>query len=282
DLQVTNRTGATATYLVEVVSVAGCATYDLTSAITPGTPCPSPDVYEPNETYATALTLTTDTSGLNVDAVSPDFFAYPVPAGSAVTMTATTAGSSLEVELFDPAGNSVDIDGLTPYDVTSANLGSTSADYTVGVWSDVCTSYDLTFATAACATDDALEPNQSVATAITTTLPAAMTVLGGPRVGDDYVFVGSVQPGQLLTVDVLFTHVTTVGDIDAELYDAATGLEIFSDNFGGASVSDNEVLEWFNGTGAPVDVVTRVFLFSSSLDCTTSATYTLDASILTP
>jgi hypothetical protein len=270
DVYYTNNTGAAASYYVEVLGD-NCTDYDVSTTITDAATCAFPDVFEPNDS-SPGVPISGLTSGLNVDASDADYFTVTVPAHSGVTATATSV-SDLEVSLFD-GGNVLDTDTFAPFDVAAVNSSNASRDYVVFVGSDdpaTCADYDLEIEVTTCASDDALEPNDTLDDALSLANATNLVVVGA---GPDYFQVGTVAAGS--TVDVALTFSDVLGDIDATLYDAATGAFLTSSG----TSSDNELLSWTNGTGAPVAAVAYIRLYSQS-DCAVSNFYDL-ATTFTP
>jgi len=106
---------------------------------------------------------------------------------------------------------------------------------------------------AQCPTDDALEDNDTCASAVVVT-PGAyndLVILGTLDPGgldQDFYLVQAIPDGTTLSVDLTFTH--AIGDIELRLYDDATCTGSVASS---TSSSDDESLSFKNTSGAAVD-----------------------------
>ncbi|MCB9672103.1 MAG: hypothetical protein H6734_21695 [Alphaproteobacteria bacterium] len=143
--------------------------------------------------------------------------------------------------------------------MSSANQTGADATWTVEVLSDTCFEYDILWDVVDCDADDAFEDNDTAA-APWPTIKRSGTGLRVHDGDDDYFRLGTVPAGQTVTLTVDFRH--ALGDIDADLEDL-NGFDL-PGLTGGAGVTDQEVVQWTNTTGASVDVLAHIFHFGFS------------------
>lgn len=121
------------------------------------------------------------------------------------------------------------------------------------------------YASPQCGSDDPFEPNDSCAAAAAITAPFIESGLRVYRLTSEDHYTLQVPPGQLLDIDVLFSHAQ--GDIDLFLYDANASscgdpFEYLSKS---DSASNDESITWTNVGPTPIDVVIKVLVFPGAL-----------------
>ncbi|MEL6431084.1 MAG: hypothetical protein AAFR54_18020 [Planctomycetota bacterium] len=123
----------------------------------------------------------------------------------------------------------------------------------------------LTAPTAAQCASDSFEPNDACTSPFVTGAPFVQTGLSVFKLTDEDHFRVTVPPGEVVDVNVLFSH--SGGDIDAFLYDAGSPLcgDPFEHLDSSTSSNDDESLRWTNLGGSPRDVIIKVLLFPGEL-----------------
>ncbi|MEZ6005124.1 MAG: hypothetical protein R3F33_13150 [Planctomycetota bacterium] len=264
-------------YLIQVGGFAtsvGLGTLRISSYVDP---CTSDDLFEDNDTCATAAVIAPGTyTNLVTTIADPDFYEIAIPPDSIMTWTEIYDWSLDTYMNFYQAGCSSQFGTSNSY--FAYTTGATSETLVVEVFqssgsSDPCAPYefrvDITAAPCSTAPDDTFEDNDNCA--------AAAAVVDGTYPGlfvskfdkDHYSFC--VPAGATVDIQVLFPH--ALGDLDAFLWDASdtncgSGFGSSSILTFGYSASDNEILQWTNSTGSDVDCVLEVNVYASSLnDC---------------
>jgi hypothetical protein len=265
-----------ATVVVEVYvgpALSTCASYDLSITTTPD-PCAlgQDDGLEDNDSCTFALPLAAGAyPGLFCHLTDSDFYRVTLANGEVLdfTFTADQAPADLDLNLFDSACNliqSFNADGLS-----YSNLSGAPLDVIVEVFvdpfdGDACSTYDLsldiTVDPCFVGADDALEDNDTCATAV------ALGAGSYPRLFcsalDPDFYRVTIPPGEELT---FAWQNDQPADLEVRLFDGAC-------NQLAAGVGD-QVL-WTNLGAAPFDVVAEVFVNPAASD--TCADYDLDVS----
>ncbi len=279
----TNSTGAAETYTIMVDawdsdSDFGCNDYSMDITVAPD-PCTTAvdDGLEENDTCGAAVALAGgSTTSLFTSTTDEDYYTINVPAAQILTVDVSYASgvnADIDLELFDDLActNQVDFSFSTggTGQVTWTNTTGATATLVMRAAPDAatgsCNNYDLNVALAfdpcQTGTDDALEDNDSCATAAGLGA-GAHAGLFTSTADEDYYLV-TVPAGEILTVDV--TYISGVNaDVDLELFDdlACTNQVDFSFSFGGTGT-----VEWVNATGAAATVVLRVAPDAATGDC---------------
>lgn len=133
------------------------------------------------------------------------------------------------------------------------------------VWLALAGLVPVTEAAPQCGADDPFEPNDTCSAAAAITTPFVQTGLRVYRLTSDDHYALQVPPGQLLDIDVVFSHAQ--GDIDLFLYDAGSPscgspFEFLAKS---DSSNDDEGITWTNVGPTPVDVVIKVLVFPGAL-----------------
>lgn len=201
-----------------------------------------------------------------------DWFATNIPAGSDIVVRAlfSDAISDIDLRLIDG------LSGVTLRSSTSTTDDEVVAYVNCNPFFDVpvfirvnnfggaCNVYDLVIAHDPLCLDDALENNDSCATRVPLPLGATTGLIVRPSCGatggDDSDFYGvTLDPGQSLTVDILFSH--AIADIDLVLYDSTLGCNgVTLDT--GFTTTDNEYCVASNLGATPMNVTVRVDFFN--------------------
>ncbi|MEM7517468.1 MAG: hypothetical protein AAF368_11170, partial [Planctomycetota bacterium] len=223
-------------------------------------------------------------TGLVVQALNEDFWSYTVPAGMKldidVTFTHVGVTSDIDLQLFDTASSCqtvVDSSGTVSNleRVAFDNASTSPVDVTLRVFlfgspppMGACTDYDIQAAlsptTSNCfgLPDDAAEDNDSCSTPLVPTsnpLPGLFC----SKTDEDFWAIPTLLPGEILTVSALFSSAT--GDLDIELFDSTNCTTVLAQ---GNSGTDDEVISFNTTTGAPLDLVARVFVWAGDpSDC---------------
>ena len=111
--------------------------------------------------------------------------------------------------------------------------------------------------------EDNFEENDSCATAAPIVVPFIETGLAVYKLDSDY-FQVTVEPGDLLEVDALFSH--AIADVELYIYDLSGpcgGIFTYLDR--SISSDDDESVEWTNLSMSPVDVAIKVEIFPGSI-----------------
>ena len=116
-----------------------------------------------------------------------------------------------------------------------------------------------------CGGDDPFEPNDTCSTAAAITTPFFETGLRVFRLTSEDHYALQVPPGQLLDIDLVFSHAQ--GDIDLFLYDAGSQScgSPFQFLAKSDSSNDDEGITWTNVGPTPVDVIVKVLVFPGAI-----------------
>ena len=267
----------------------GLALVLASGAFAQGDDCSSATAIGTTGTFAfdtTALTTSTfdggGTCAVAASTINQDaFWQWTAPAAGDYHFD--TLGSSFDTKMSVHAGvgcsatcsdynddfialqSQVTMNGLAVGDMVLIQVGGFGVASGVGTlnitaFSDPCTS----------SADDALEDNDDCATANAMTDGTSTALFVSKSDHDHYAFC--VADGDTVVIDLLFA--TSSGDVDGFLRDAASlecgngnGSEELADGF---STSDNESIIWTNTTGADLDVVLEVNVWTgSTIDCNT-------------
>jgi hypothetical protein len=142
-----------------------CNNYNIVTTLLPLATCLE-DVFEPNNSFATASPAPLVAVGASVNPADPDYYSVDVEAFDTVeaTVAFVSDGFSADVGLFDAAGNELDVDFFgTERVVSSTYTGVVPSVYTVEVTSGECEQYSIAaevFAASSCFTD-VFEPNDA-------------------------------------------------------------------------------------------------------------------------
>lgn len=112
--------------------------------------------------------------------------------------------------------------------------------------------------------EDSFEDNDTCATATQIVTPFIETGLAVYKVDSDY-YALTVQPGDQLIVDILFSH--AVADLELRLYDAngsGCGLP-FNALSSSTSSSNDESISWTNSQSFSMDLIVKVEVFAGSI-----------------
>lgn len=201
--------------------------------------CLPDDPFEPNDVLAEATPLTSGVERWAVACSNNDDY-YSISAGVGATITADVAfideDGDIDLRLFDPSGAQVASAGSTTDDETISYVTAVAGEYTLRVYgyNGAENVYGVTMTAALCPFDDALEPNDSVATA--TALSSGVT-MSAIRCGGDWdVFSIPATVGDVIDIDLQFSHAE--GNLDIH-FNGPSGTIGFL-----TTLSDNEALEW--------------------------------------
>lgn len=216
--------------------------------------------------------------GLHVSNVDPDYFALTMAPGDVYDLQLTNLDPTFtgSIATLDASGGVID---EAASQILLINGEPTTQDPLFRVTSNGCIDYDLDI-TFVCAgpVDDAFEDNDVFPG--TSSFPAPTDTLTITAVDQsDYYDWGTLPAGATLTIDTQF--IDADGDVDVYLYDA-NDLPFDEDNWfvRGYSSTDNELVTWTNDTGADIDLVIEVELFSSSsVDPCVGTTYTIETTV---
>jgi hypothetical protein len=247
-----------------------CAEYTLDIALAPD-PCfgASDDAMEDNDTCLTAGTMAIGVhTNLFVSTSDEDYYSITIPTDEILTITETNLSGDTTLDLYDSTCTDLGFFGGTYTNSTGAPetvILQVVANVTGGL---SCATYDLDVSTAPdpCATgaDDAFEDNDDCATATVVTDGTYPGLFVSSADNDHFAFC--VADGATVSCDILF--IDAVADVDFFLRDAASiecgngnGTEELADGF---SATDNESFTWTNTTGADLDVVLEVNVFTTN------------------
>lgn len=243
--------------------------------------CPSPDFYEPNDTCATASTLTLGLTGtLAINLVQDmDYWTYTMAAGELLTIDVlfSDAAGDLDAVLYgdatclsqlDQSVSISDNEHITYYNGTGAPRTVTLRVYPFSI--PACTDYALqvfsVIGPCAILPDDAFESNDNCAAAAALTDGTYLNLFTIKNFSDDY-FKVDVEDGETLNVYVNFQD--SLGDIDCYLYDSSTLGSTCGNNIAyldrGISVFDNERMDWTNSTGVTQTYYIEIHLWSANM-----------------
>jgi hypothetical protein len=237
------------------------------------------DVWEDNDTCATAAALTVGTTTtLAVRAGDDDYYRLAVPAASEVTITCRFTHAAGDIDLVLSDSTCTDIldasQSITDdEEVSTTHYGTAPTEMVLRVsgygLAFTCNDYELDIAitpsTNPCAglVDDGFEDNDSC---------ARPTELGTPDAGywadlhlvktDDDWYRCTIPAGFSIDAGLGFAH--AFGDLDLKLFAACGG------NLLALSVTqnNNEALTWSNDTGSATAVYLQAFVFDfSASDC---------------
>ena len=245
--------------LVSRISTLGPATVAalVLTASAAAAPFAPQDIYEPNDTCATAALITLGTTtGLTLGP-DDDYFLVPVNENSDIVVEAVdTMGVQYNIVLFE-VGCTTLLDASSGV-ISHFDCGGAARDVIVQVRAAgaVNAPYEL-IVSSTTIIDDGLEDNDDCGSG---TLVAIQTFTTPGLVVtecDEDFFVARLQTSGIeIRVDVLFDHVN--GDIDLELWDLGCNNLLASST----STDDNESLQYANTSNppAPQAVVIRTFL----------------------
>jgi len=241
--------------------------YDMDLTVVPFVATCAADGFEPNDTDTAAVTITPGSHpGLTACPDDGwDWYAVPLVTGETidVQLTFSHAEGDIDLEVFDPAGASLGGSWTSDDDESAGTFtAATDGDHLVAVelYADTGSvpgnSYDMTVNVggAPICTPDALEPNDSEATAVVLTA-GSQTGLTACDTDDDWYAI-DLAPGDELTVELAFANAE--GDIDAELFDpsgASLGM--------GNSMTDDESIGPITAAAAGLHTI-QVLLFGDS------------------
>ncbi|MCB9908363.1 MAG: hypothetical protein H6830_11645 [Planctomycetes bacterium] len=231
------------------------------------------DGFEDNDDCTTATVLTAGSyTGLHVDLADPDFYEVSIPAGYVMTLTETFDSNETDYNLYDTGCANLLISGdSNGFAVTNTGAVAASVVIEAHNWSGAslpCGDYDFDLAVdpdpCGPGNDDSLEDNDDCASA-TPMVDGTTTGLFVSKTDKDF-YSFCVADGATVTIDILFTNAN--GDIDGFLRAASSascglgnGADELTDGF---SSTDNENLTWTNTTGASLDVVLEVNVYTNS------------------
>ncbi len=237
-------------------------------------PCSSgvDDSFEDNDDCANAVTMATGYHpNLFLADLDPDNYSITIPAGEILNVTVVLISGDVDINLYD---NTCFLIGGGVGTLLYSNI--TGAPQTVVVeiinypFSGAnCAEYDLDVSTAPdpCQTgsDDTYEENDDCASAA----PVGDGTITGLFITatDKDHYSTCVGDGDTIDVDILFLDAQADMDLflwDAADYNCGTGYGT-TDLANGFSVTDNETISWTNLTGASLDVVIEVQIYSG--DC---------------
>lgn len=278
--------------------VAGCAASGCSGGLVCGTtsgrcetPPPVPtcveDSLEQNDTRATAHALTAGSySSLGACASDDDWYAITLAAGDQITVETlfSNAEGDVDLELVDPSGQNVATSASTTDNERVTHTAAGAGSYRIHVWlyrdagSTPGNGYSMTVTVVpsgpppppppppACG-PDALEENdtQASAAAFTPGRRNGLSVCGGD---DDYYAI-TLQAGDQLTVDALFS--SAEGDIDLRLLSPSGASEASA-----LGTGSNEHLEYAAMTAGTY--VLRVNLYADA-GSNPGNTYDLSAAV---
>ncbi|MEZ4319660.1 MAG: hypothetical protein R3F61_19245 [Myxococcota bacterium] len=264
------------TDIVQVVAVVEaeqgvCGPYEL--SVVDRTPDCAVDAHEDDDDFANARAAADGAYTLFPG--DPDWFAVDVAPGTVAAAVLEWDGlyGSAVLRAYDGSGPFAVDASNSPASVRLPGGSGAPASYAVAVEDPadvaVCLPYQLSFVHQDCGVNDALEPNDSLSTA----LPATS---GDYLVDDaelDYLALGSVAPGQQISASITFLH--ALGDLDLRLLDT-NGVQLD----GSATVDDVEQVAFTNSGSVARDVVLEVRQFGVSTGCSTP--YTLTSSVGVP
>jgi hypothetical protein len=274
-----NHSGAQQTYYawVNVVNAFDTNVYDMDVAVFPD-PCIglAGDAFEPNDDCASATLLP---AGLYTDLLANtgdfDYYSILVPDGQALRATALFThdwAANLGLRLLDNCGTFLGGSHSATDDETVLypNSSGTTATYVVQVaispGTDTCLDYDLLLELIPdpCVTlpEDPNEDNDDCQEPIR----VAPGTYGGLATFllDRDVFITKVPSGETLTVELLFSHED--GNIDLTMF--REGLICTHVPEGSAtSVTDNEIFQVTNTSGAPLDFLWELGIVVGTFHC---------------
>lgn len=231
------------------------------------------DRFEENDQASTAQALEIRAYPALISDREDDWFTLDVEAGKTIRVDVLFSNSAgdIDVGLFDAGGGTI-ATGVSVSDnesVTYTNCSSVVETVTLGVFATgaACSAYDLILADASAPMDDALEDNDSCATAVS--LPLGLTrglmILRSPCAGVadlDYYSI-ELADGETLDVDILFSDETA--DLDLYAYNTAIGCDGSQDKpqslSAGVTSTDNESVVVTNSTGGALSIAIKVDLF---------------------
>ncbi|MEZ6005126.1 MAG: hypothetical protein R3F33_13160 [Planctomycetota bacterium] len=235
-------------------------------------PCATDDIYEDNDTCATATVLTPGTyTNLMTIIGDSDFYEIAIPAGS-IMLWDETYDPTFDADMF-VYDNACGTQLATVYGDWSYTTGAVAETIVVEVhqWAsstDPCSPYEFTLSIGPdpCnVADDSFEDNDDCATA---TMVADGTYAGlmlFPTDNDYFTFC--VPNGATVSVDILFTDANA--DLDLFLREASsaycgTGYNGLNELLAyGYSVTDNENATWTNTLGYDATLVAEVDWFAA-------------------
>ncbi len=197
-----------------------------------------PDIQEPNNTQATAGTISAGTSykALIATSTDQDYYKFTVVANTNITVAVTTLPFDYDVQLLNAAGTVVGSSsaGGTTSENIVYNVGAASGTYTVRVFGyngafSASSCYTL-LVTTATACSNTPEPNETLAAASTISVNTdVFSQIGSATDVDWYKFTNTAaQPNMKLTLSGM------PGDYDLYLYNSA-GTQIGSSTAGGTT-----------------------------------------------
>ena len=245
-------------------------------------PCPGDDIYEPNDTCAASVALSTGlTTPLAVQSGNNDFYSIDVPPGERLLVHVAFSHNEgdVDAELWTQGCGSLLDTGYSETDDEFLKVSNTSGlqqtyQLRVSLYLGSCNNYDLEvdIGPDPCTSgiDDGLEENDTCASALALPLGGYAPLFVSKTDRDYYELL--LPAGETLDVSCNFPH--WLGDIDIFLRDACGGSVLAQ----GISATDNEHVQWVNTTGSLAVLQLEVQVWSGSDgDCNTYGLY-LDSS----
>jgi len=225
-----------------------CLPYNLAYTAQCPPACGEADLYEPNDSRATAWGNGSDGrfTSMALPPGDEDWYWYYACSGTgavAVSARKNEGAGDLDMELYDAAGNRLDVsEGVSDVESVAAVAGGGQRVY-VRIFSadppETCLRYEFTMerdCSATCA-DDLYEENDTFGMATDAAAGGYWSAMRAATGDDDWYRV-AVCPGGTVTTTVGYDPAQ--GEIDVELYDKSGGRRIT----GAYGLTGSEVLTW--------------------------------------